>query len=100
MGIKLPQAVSCDDCGRTARVRACGRIEYEWPKTTTAAQTATMPTLSSARLTIDCPNCGVKTQDFFPSGTSSDDFRKAALQRQERYLQNRQISARSSRKPR
>src|SRR3954470_8056438 len=100
MGIKLPQAVSCDDCGRTARVRACGRIEYEWPKTKTAAQTATMPTLSSARLTIDCPSCGVKTQDFFPTADTADNSRQASFQRQQRYLQNRQLSARTQRKPR
>jgi hypothetical protein len=59
----LPTAVICDDCGAKARVRACGRVEYDWPELSTDGQVATMPTINSARLTIDCPNCGVKTQD-------------------------------------
>lgn len=62
----LPETVICEDCGRNARVRACGRIEYDWPNPAIGGQVATMPTINSARLTIDCPRCGVKTQDFRP----------------------------------
>jgi hypothetical protein len=66
----VPNNVCCDDCGQQARVRAYGRIEYDWPKTPTDGPVATMPTISCIRLTIDCPICGVKTQDFRP--TNSD----------------------------
>jgi hypothetical protein len=59
----LPTAVICEDCGAKARVRACGRVEYDWPTKSDSGQVATMPTLKLARLTIDCPNCGVKSQD-------------------------------------
>ncbi len=59
----LPNAVICDDCGAEARVRACGRVEYDWPSASNDGQVATMPTIKLARLTVDCPNCGVKSQD-------------------------------------
>jgi hypothetical protein len=60
----LPKAVICDDCGAEARVRSYGRVEYDWPKTSADGQVATIPTIRAARLTIDCPNCGVKSQDI------------------------------------
>jgi hypothetical protein len=59
----LPKAVICDECGAEARVRACGRVEYDWPKTPVDGQLATIPTIRWARLTVDCPHCGVKSQD-------------------------------------
>lgn len=65
----LPQTINCDDCGRKAKVRAYGRIEYDWPKTTNDGQVATMPLIRSIRLTIDCPNCGVKQQDCHPDNS-------------------------------
>ena len=66
----VPKAVICKDCGQTAEVHACGRIEYDWPKTTAGGSVATMPIINSIRLTIDCPNCGVKQQDFPPERIS------------------------------
>jgi hypothetical protein len=60
----VPESVTCEDCGEIARVRAYGRIEYDWPKTTTDGQLATMPMIHTIRLTIDCPHCGVKQQEF------------------------------------
>jgi hypothetical protein len=62
----VPKAVICEDCGHTAEVHSCGRIEYDWPKTTAGGSVATMPIINSIRLTIDCPKCGVKQQDFRP----------------------------------
>ena len=74
----LPETVICEDCGRNARVRACGRIEYDWPNPAIGGQVATMPTINSARLTIDCPHCGVKTQDFRPDEAADSDPRLEA----------------------
>ncbi len=67
----VPKAICCDDCGETAVVRSSGRIEYDWPNTTTVGSIATIPTISSIRLTIDCPNCGVKQQEFHPNNAQS-----------------------------
>lgn len=61
----LPQSVRCEECGATASVRGCGRIEYDWPKTPTPSRTTAIPTVTFARLTIDCPNCGVRPQDLY-----------------------------------
>jgi hypothetical protein len=30
-----------------------------------------MPSIDSVRLTIDCPRCGVITQEFFPDESSA-----------------------------
>jgi hypothetical protein len=62
----IPKTVTCHECGRTANVRGYGRVEYDWPKTVTGGQTATMPLIKSIRLTVDCPRCGVKPQEFHP----------------------------------
>jgi hypothetical protein len=72
----VPETVYCDDCGQPARVRAYGRIEYDWPKTTTDGQLATMPTINTMRLTIDCPHCGVKQQEYYPSGGRRPEARR------------------------
>lgn len=61
----LPQSVRCEECGATASVRGCGRIEYDWPKTPSPGRTTAIPTVTFARLTIDCPNCGVRHQDLY-----------------------------------
>jgi hypothetical protein len=58
----LPRTVSCDECGRTATVRGYGRVEYEWKE---SGQTGTTLELKVARLTIDCPTCGVRVQDHW-----------------------------------
>jgi hypothetical protein len=62
--IMVPKAIACEDCGRIATVRGYGRVEYEWPKTSNTGQVAAIPTINSIRLTVDCPVCGVKMQDF------------------------------------
>jgi len=64
----LPEAVICEECGRVAAVRGSGRVEYDWPKAATNGQAPASPTITSIRLTLDCPQCGVKLQDFYPSG--------------------------------
>jgi hypothetical protein len=67
----LPRTVICQDCGQIASVRGYGRIEYDWPKTTASGPKTTTPTLTCVRLTVDCPLCGVKSQEFFPEESSS-----------------------------
>jgi hypothetical protein len=96
MGINLPQFVVCDDCRETARVRACGRIEYDWPETTTGGQTATIPTLTAARLTVDCPNCGVKVQDYL-ADASETTHSTAAGRRKRLEAAHRQLARRKPR---
>jgi hypothetical protein len=60
----VPKTIACEDCGRIAIVRGSGRVEYEWPKISSDGQVAAIPTINSIRLTVDCPACGVKIQDF------------------------------------
>jgi hypothetical protein len=61
----LPRTVRCDECGETAFVRAYGRVEYDWsPDEPGHGQIATKPRIKLIRLTIDCPRCGVTTQDL------------------------------------
>jgi len=72
----IPDAVYCEDCGRIAGVRGYGRVEYDWPETTMSGHVAAIPVINLIRLTIDCPNCGVKTQDFWPN-----DPRRSAAHR-------------------
>lgn len=65
----LPRTISCEDCGETAIVRAYGRVEYDWDADSgesSAGQVATRPRIKMVRLTIDCPRCGVKTQEHYP----------------------------------
>jgi rRNA maturation protein Nop10 len=63
----LPRTVTCEDCGEKAFVRAYGRVEYDWsPDEPEHGQIATKPRIKLLRLTIDCPKCGVKTQDIHP----------------------------------
>ena len=97
---QLPVSVACDECRTPSEVRACGRIEYDWPKTTTPARTATIPTLNFARLTIDCPKCGVRVQDFLPPSTPVAKSENAAEGRQRPGLQPWRVSERTHRNPR
>jgi hypothetical protein len=64
-------------------VRGYGRVEYRWPETTNAGHEPTTPTIDCIRLTIDCPRCGVKTQEFFPdeSSPAARQFRASATNR-------------------
>jgi hypothetical protein len=64
----FPRIVKCEDCGQIASVRGYGRIEYDWPEAATGGQESTIPTIICVRLTVDCPHCGVKSQEFFPNG--------------------------------
>ena len=63
----LPRNVGCETCGEAAIVRAYGHVEYE-PREQAAevllAQSVTTPETRSVRLTIDCPRCGIKSQDY------------------------------------
>ena len=79
----LPRSVICEDCGQIATVRGYGRIEYDWPETTTTGSETTTPTITCVRLTIDCPCCGVKPQEFFPTESSQavESFTAAAARR-------------------
>jgi DNA-directed RNA polymerase subunit RPC12/RpoP len=56
----LPRVISCEDCGQSALVRGYGRVEYSW-RTPDEAEFKTI------RLTIDCPRCGVKLQEYHPA---------------------------------
>ena len=97
---ELPISVNCEDCRTPSLVRACGRIEYDWPKTTTPARGATIPTLNFARLTIDCPKCGVKVQDFSPLSSAEVESRNAVYELGLHGLNQRAVAAaRIKRKP-
>ena len=74
----FPRSVECEDCGQMAVVRGYGRIEYDWPETTMAGQEAIIPAIICVRLTVDCPHCGVKSQEFFPNGAGRSHQRSAA----------------------
>ena len=79
----LPRSVICEDCGQIATVRGYGRIEYDWPETTKAGSKPSTPTINCIRLTVDCPRCGVKSQEFFPTESSqaAESFTAAAARR-------------------
>jgi hypothetical protein len=79
----FPRIVKCEDCGKIASVRGYGRIEYDWPETTTPGRETTIPTINTIRVTVDCPCCGVKSQDYFPneSSPSARHFKPAAVGR-------------------
>ena len=68
-------------------VRGYGRIEYRWPEPTKMGHETTKPAISPTidciRLTIDCPRCGVKSQEFFPdeSSPAARRFRASATNR-------------------
>lgn len=67
----LPRTVTCDNCGVKAFVRAYGRVEYDWcPDEPGSGQIATKPRIKLIRLTVDCPRCGVLTQDLSPTPDS------------------------------
>jgi hypothetical protein len=71
--VVLPETLECEDCGRAARVRGYGRIEYGWPKDgqfPASSDRLAMLDLIMVRLTIDCPRCGVRVQDYYPGGSS------------------------------
>ncbi len=74
----FPRSVRCHDCGQIASVRGYGRIEYDWPETTNTGHETTIPTINCIRLTIDCPRCGVKSQEFFPDESSPAGWRSTA----------------------
>ena len=71
MQTALPNTVICDECGAEAQVRSYGRVEYDWPIDRFDGQVATTPSITWARLTVDCPHCGVKPQDAHIGGLST-----------------------------
>jgi hypothetical protein len=60
----LPRSVYCEECGEEAIVRGYGRVEYDWNQ---AGGADTTPEIKLVRLTIDCPVCGVRTQEYRPA---------------------------------
>jgi hypothetical protein len=66
----FPRNVQCDDCGQVACVCRFGRIEYDWPQAANPGRETTIPRINCVRLTIECPHCGMKSQDFFPYNVS------------------------------
>lgn len=76
--VMFPRSVKCEDCGQIAVVRGYGRVEYRWPKATKTAPETTTPTIDCVRLTIDCPRCGVKSQEFFPDESPPVGWRSTA----------------------
>jgi hypothetical protein len=65
----IPLTIVCEDCGSTAKVRGYGRVEYDWGEDQSRP---TQVEIKSIRLTVDCPTCGVKPQDFHPNGQPSN----------------------------
>jgi hypothetical protein len=65
----LPRSVICEECGEKSIVRGYGRVEYDWDQ---AGHVATMLRIKVARLTIDCPTCGVRVQEHRPVGHDGD----------------------------
>jgi transcription elongation factor Elf1 len=59
----IPRSVQCEECGEEAVVRGYGRVEYDWEEDSHSAATLK---IKAVRLTIDCPNCGVRVQDHRP----------------------------------
>jgi len=62
----LPATIACEDCGSSAKVRGYGRVEYQWQGD---GDGLTELHVSSIRLTIDCPICGVTIQDHHPDNS-------------------------------
>ena len=65
----MPRTVSCEECGERAIVRGYGRVEYDWDQT---AHADTALQIKVVRLTIDCPNCGVRVQEHRPAGHNAN----------------------------
>jgi len=59
----IPQAVRCEECGKTAVVRGYGRVVYDWND---ESHRATTLIIRAVNLTIDCPKCGVRVQEYCP----------------------------------
>ncbi len=59
----LPRTVTCDECGHRAAVRGYGRVEHVWGPN---HRVSTVLKIKVVRLTIDCPRCGVITQEHRP----------------------------------
>ena len=71
----LPESVQCEDCRKTAKVRGYGRLEY---RLNHDDHSSTVVELETIRLTIDCPICGVKAQDYAPACGLIQERRKHA----------------------
>jgi hypothetical protein len=60
----LPRTVVCENCGQKAYVRAYGRVVYD---AAGPSQIVSEPEIESINLTIDCPECGVLVQVYYPA---------------------------------
>jgi hypothetical protein len=60
----LPEAITCEECGGAAKVRGYGRLTFSWE---TFSHQSQKPVLKTIRLTIDCPECGVRAQEYAPA---------------------------------
>src|SRR5215207_3038467 len=92
----FPRTVKCEDCGKIASVCGYGQIAYRWPETTNMGHESTIPTIDRVRLTIDCPGCGVKSQEFFP-GAPSPAAQSSATSRPSRLATGRSREVRFQR---
>jgi len=59
----IPQLVHCEECGKYAVVRGYGRVVYDWDNVALGSETVTIRVIN---LTIDCPRCGVRVQEYYP----------------------------------
>ena len=69
----LPRSIPCEECGKTAIVRGYGRVVYDWNADGSnvggeniGGNDTTALTIRSVRLTIDCPDCGLRVQEHRP----------------------------------
>jgi DNA-directed RNA polymerase subunit RPC12/RpoP len=60
----IPKNIQCEDCGRQTKVRGYGRIVYDW--TDDRHEPATL-NVKMVHLTVDCPRCGVRIQQYYPA---------------------------------
>jgi hypothetical protein len=74
----MPKTLQCEECGHIAKVRGYGRVEYAWPQ---SGQAPGNLEITMIRMTIDCPECGIRTQDHYPRGTRSDRRSRVAAPR-------------------
>jgi hypothetical protein len=67
----MPEKLTCEECGRKSKARGYGRVEYAWP---TIGNRRGNVEITMIRVTIDCPHCGIRTQDHYPPGRESRSF--------------------------
>jgi hypothetical protein len=63
-GAMIPEVIECEECGVYSVVRGYGRMTFTWEK---YFDGSILPELQTIRLTIDCPRCGVRAQEYAPA---------------------------------